>query len=60
MDEATASIDYDTDVRIQETIRDLKVTTVTIAHRLQTITDHDKVLVLDEGKVSEFGHPYGC
>jgi ABC-type multidrug transport system fused ATPase/permease subunit len=58
MDEATASIDYDTDVRIQETIRNLKDTIITIAHRLQTIIDYDKVLVLDQGKVSEFGHPY--
>ncbi|KAF2484582.1 bile acid-transporting ATPase [Neohortaea acidophila] len=58
MDEATASIDYATDAKIQETIRDIKNTTVTIAHRLQTIIDYDKVLVLDKGEVIEFGDPY--
>jgi ABC-type multidrug transport system fused ATPase/permease subunit len=58
MDEATASIDYSTDSRIQETIRELKSTTITIAHRLQTIVDYDKVLVLDKGRVVEYGHPH--
>ena len=58
MDEATASIDYSTDNKIQETIRELKSTIITIAHRLQTIVDYDKVLVLDKGEVVEFGHPH--
>jgi ABC-type glutathione transport system ATPase component len=58
MDEATASIDYSTDAKIQETIRELKSTIITIAHRLQTIVDYDKVLVLEAGKVVEFGHPH--
>lgn len=58
MDEATASIDYATDAKIQDTIRLIKNTTITIAHRLQTIIDYDKVLVLDKGEVKEFGHPY--
>lgn len=58
MDEATASIDYATDAKIQETIREIKNTTITIAHRLQTIIDYDKVLVLDHGKVVEFGDPW--
>ncbi|KAF2823699.1 hypothetical protein CC86DRAFT_327552 [Ophiobolus disseminans] len=58
MDEATASIDYATDAKIQETIRLIKNTTITIAHRLQTIIDYDKVLVLDKGTVIEFGDPY--
>lgn len=58
MDEATASIDYATDSKIQETIRELKSTIITIAHRLQTIVDYDKVLVLDKGEVIEYGHPY--
>ncbi|OQO01114.1 hypothetical protein B0A48_13357 [Cryoendolithus antarcticus] len=57
MDEATASIDYATDAKIQETIREIKNTTITIAHRLQTIVDYDKVLVLDIGEVVEFGEP---
>lgn len=58
MDEATASIDYNTDSKIQETIRELKSTIITIAHRLQTIVDYDKVLVLDKGRVVEYGHPH--
>jgi ABC-type multidrug transport system fused ATPase/permease subunit len=58
MDEATASIDYATDSKIQETIRLIKNTTITIAHRLQTIIDYDKVLVLDKGTVIEYGDPY--
>lgn len=58
MDEATASIDYNTDNKIQETIRELESTIITIAHRLQTIVDYDKVLVLDKGEVVEFGHPH--
>lgn len=58
MDEATASIDYSTDNKIQETIRELQSTIITIAHRLQTIVDYDKVLVLDKGVVVEFGHPH--
>ncbi|KAK5134895.1 hypothetical protein LTR08_005985 [Meristemomyces frigidus] len=58
MDEATASIDYATDSKIQETIREIKNTTITIAHRLQTIIDYDKVLVLDKGEVIEYGDPF--
>lgn len=58
MDEATASIDYATDAKIQETIREFKNTTLTIAHRLQTIIDYDKVLVLDKGEVVEYGDPW--
>ena len=58
MDEATASIDYGTDAKIQETIRELTGTVITIAHRLATIVDYDKVLVLDKGQVMEFAHPW--
>lgn len=58
MDEATASIDYTTDSKIQETIREIDATILTIAHRLQTVADYDKVLVLDKGEVVEYGHPY--
>ena len=58
MDEATASIDYATDAKIQDTIREFKNTTITIAHRLQTIIDYDKVLVLDKGEVIEYGDPW--
>lgn len=59
MDEATASIDYATDAKIQAAIRKRRNTTIiTIAHRLHTVIDYDKVLVLDQGKVAEFGHPH--
>ncbi|KAJ6146886.1 hypothetical protein N7497_008868 [Penicillium chrysogenum] len=59
MDEATASIDYATDAKIQETLRELgNSTIITIAHRLQTIIDYDKVLVLDHGRVIEYDHPW--
>lgn len=58
MDEATASIDYNTDSKIQETIREMKGTVITIAHRLQTIVDYDKVLVLDKGEMVEYAHPW--
>lgn len=59
MDEATASIDYATDSKIQDTLRELKDNTIlTIAHRLQTIIDYDRVLVLDRGEVKEYADPW--
>lgn len=59
MDEATASIDYTTDGKIQDTLREVKGSTiVTIAHRLQTIIDYDKVLVLEKGRLAEFNSPW--
>ena len=59
MDEATASIDYGTDAKIQETIRELKENTIiTIAHRLKTIVDYDRVVVMDRGRVVEVGAPW--
>jgi len=59
MDEATANVDYETDTLIQKSLReDFKDATVlTIAHRLNTIIDYDRVLVLDAGLVAEFDSP---
>ncbi|GMG21966.1 unnamed protein product [Ambrosiozyma monospora] len=60
LDEATASIDYQTDALIQKTIRQefSSTTILTIAHRLKTIIDYDKILVLDKGRVVDYDHPY--
>ena len=60
LDEATASVDNETDAKIQATIRRefSDSTIICIAHRLRTIIDYDKVLVLDKGQVKEFGSPY--
>ncbi|KIK08096.1 hypothetical protein K443DRAFT_672979 [Laccaria amethystina LaAM-08-1] len=60
LDEATSAIDHKTDSIIQTTLRHevgADVTVVTIAHRLQTIMDADKILVLDSGKIAEFDTP---
>jgi len=59
MDEATASVDMETDAAIQRSIRsDFKNSTIlTIAHRLNTIIDYDRVLVLSFGSVVEFDTP---
>ena len=66
LDEATASMDYETDRGIQTVLREeldaasLETqgrTLVTIAHRLRTIADYDKVVVLSAGRVIEVGSP---
>lgn len=59
LDEATASVDGETDAFIQNMLRTrFKDTTLlTIAHRLHTIMDYDLVLVMDAGRAIEFGSP---
>lgn len=59
IDEATASLDQASDARIQTVLRDQfhDCTILAIAHRLDTIVDFDQVLVLDQGRVAQRGHP---
>merc|ERR1712232_1274105 len=59
LDEATASIDGETDAFIQKMLRTRfpNTTLVTIAHRLNTIMDYDLTLVMDAGRAVEFGSP---
>uniref|UniRef100_A0A3Q3RDE5 ATP-binding cassette, sub-family C (CFTR/MRP), member 3 n=1 Tax=Monopterus albus TaxID=43700 RepID=A0A3Q3RDE5_MONAL len=59
LDEATAAVDLETDDLIQSTIRTKfeDCTVFTIAHRLNTIMDYTRVLVLDKGQIAEFDTP---
>ncbi|CAD8103786.1 unnamed protein product [Paramecium sonneborni] len=60
LDEATANVDMKTDDFIQETLKTKfsDCTLITIAHRLNTIADYDKVMVISEGQVIEFDTPF--
>ncbi|XP_068575379.1 ATP-binding cassette sub-family C member 4 [Cebidichthys violaceus] len=60
IDEATANVDPRTDELIQKTIRDKfsECTVLTIAHRLNTIVDSDRILVLDAGRIHAYDEPY--
>lgn len=62
MDEATASVDSETDRIVQETIRRKGVlpegcSIITVAHRLHTVIDYDRIAVLSHGEVVENGNP---
>ena len=59
LDEATAAVDLETDDLIQATIRKefAGSSVLTIAHRLNTIMDYDRIMVLDKGELREFDKP---
>jgi len=59
MDEATASVDYATDELIGKTIRQefSDSTILTIAHRLRTVIDYSRVMLLEDGRIVEFDSP---
>ncbi|QRV82925.1 ABC transporter transmembrane region [Ceratobasidium sp. AG-Ba] len=59
LDEATASVDLETDSKIQSTIKTefADRTLLCIAHRLRTIINYDRVVVMDEGRIVELGTP---
>lgn len=59
MDEATSNVDRSTDEHIQKVIKTRfnNLTVITIAHRLMTIADYDKIFVLDGGVAIESGSP---
>lgn len=59
MDEATANVDPRTDSLIETTIKTkfANCTVLTIAHRLHTVIDSDRILVMNAGCVEEFDHP---
>ncbi|KAI0041202.1 ABC transporter [Auriscalpium vulgare] len=59
LDEATASVDYETDRKIQETIKNefRERTILCIAHRLRTIIAYDRICVMDQGTIAEFDTP---
>ena len=60
IDEATANIDVKNDTLIQKVIAEKfkDSTVITIAHRLNTIADYDKVIVMKRGKIVEHGSPW--
>ena len=59
LDEATAACDLETDLLIQSTIKESfnECTVITIAHRLNTVLDYNKIIVLDNGVVVEMDSP---
>ncbi|KAF0714004.1 hypothetical protein As57867_004094, partial [Aphanomyces stellatus] len=59
LDEATAAMDHDTDVRLQQVIATefATATVLTIAHRLHTVMHSDRIMVMDAGRVVEFDTP---
>ncbi|WP_369221621.1 NHLP bacteriocin export ABC transporter permease/ATPase subunit [Streptomyces sp. R39] len=56
-DEATSALDNATQQTVTEATRQLRATRIVIAHRLSTVMDADKIIVLSEGRVAQFGSP---
>ena len=61
LDEATSSVDANTDAQVQNTIKkefvEKGATVIIVAHRLDTVLDSDKIVVMGDGKVIEYGEP---
>lgn len=59
LDEASANVDSETDALIQRKIREefCECTVITVAHRLSTIVDSDRIMVMERGAIREFGRP---
>ncbi|KAJ2862134.1 Multidrug resistance-associated protein 4 [Coemansia aciculifera] len=59
LDEATANVDLEADKSVQELIRKEfgNCTVLTIAHRLETIMNSDRIIVMDKGTIAEMGTP---
>ncbi|KAK2948627.1 Multidrug resistance-associated protein [Blattamonas nauphoetae] len=59
MDEATANVDVETDAKIQRTIPEQfqEQTVIVIVHRMNTIMDSTRIMVMDQGSLSEFDTP---
>ncbi|KAK4700532.1 hypothetical protein P7C70_g5712, partial [Phenoliferia sp. Uapishka_3] len=60
LDESTASLDHTTDAKIQTTLREVMpdATVLCVAHRLRTIIDYSKVLVMGDGRILEYDAPW--
>lgn len=60
LDEATANVDLETDNFIQQKLKEsfTNCTVLIIAHRLATVIDSDRILVMDSGEGKEFDHPF--
>lgn len=60
LDEATANVDLETDNLIQTKLRESfsESTVLIIAHRLATVIDADRILVMHNGEAQEFDHPF--
>lgn len=59
LDEATSNVDYQTDALVQQTISQefSHCTILCIAHRLRTIVNYDRILVLEDGEMLQYGSP---